>query len=327
MAQSPIRKKNLWPRQEALVVSDSSNIHMMLRELVRGYQWKVMNSTSSTAECLEGVRTGAVSLVIVDDSQNLPAIRAIRALMLETLGVLTPVLAMMAENSKNEIQAIKQIGRPEIMEKPLTPSKFVPAFVALIRAWEREPFLSLRHAALEFLDNNGANGIRILNAQLENKETYPFAARALALRYRAAGRIKEGESILLSAFKRNPRNISLIFSLVDLYNAAAMPHLAKKFLQMARTSHISSHCMIPDMVQTAIALGQLDEAIRHLMALQHHGQIDEKSTQFLARLLWAEGREADAERILGGNKNLFKKLVQSWQAADSGSLNNPSLAS
>ncbi len=323
----PPRKKSPWAKQEALVVSDSTNIHMMLRELIRPYSWKVIDNTSSIVDCMERVSSGAVSLVIIDDSQNLPAIRTIRAMTTETMGILTPVLAMLSESSKNEILAIKQLGRPEIIEKPLTPSKFVPGFVNLIKAWEKEPFLSLRYAALEFMEGNGASGVRMLSSQLENKEIYSFAARALALKFRAAGRLKDAEALLLASFKRNPRNIALIFSLADLYNAAAMPHLAKKFLLMARNSYLSSLCMIPDLVQTTINLGQLDEAIRHLMSLHHSGHMDETSMTYLARLLWAEGREEESERILGGNRNLYKKLVQSWQAAESAPLNNSSLAS
>jgi tetratricopeptide (TPR) repeat protein len=266
---------------------------------------------------MAGIRNGTVSLVIIDDSLQLPAIRTLRSMLTDPVGNLTPILALMMENSKNEHAAIKQLGRPEIIEKPLTPSKFVPAFVNLVKVWEREPFVQLRHAAVEFLDSNGAAAIKILSVLLENRDIYPFATQALALKYRLVGRLKEAESLLLTSLRRNPRNIGLIFSLVDLYNSAAMPHLAKKFLQVARNSYLSSTCMIPDMVQTAIFMGHLDEAIRHLMSLHQGSHLDERSLTFLARLLFAEGREAEAERVLGANRTLFKKLSLAWSSAES----------
>lgn len=321
------RKKNTWPKQEALVVSENENLHMMIRELIRAYSWRISVSTNSVQEVIDTVRTGTATLVIIDDTQELPALRTLRTLMTDTMGLLTPVLAMMVETSKNELAPIKLMGRPEIIEKPLTPSKFIPAFVNLVRTWEKSPFADLRGAGLDFLDGNSIQGVKSLAALLENKEVYTFAAQAIALKYRAAGKLKEAESLLLTTLKRNPRNISIIFSLVDLYNEAAMPHLAKKFLNVARNSYIQSSCMVPDMVQTAILLGHLDEAIHLLMSLFHKGALDTRTIAFLARLLLAEGRDQEAERILSENRSLFKRMCQVWQLAEASPTSQVSQAS
>jgi DNA-binding response OmpR family regulator len=311
------RKKSIWSKQEAIVVSENENFHMMVRQLLRTYNWTTSVSTNSVRDAIDSVRIGKVSLVILDDTRELPAIRTLRAMMADTVCLLTPVLAIISEACTSEISMIQMMGRPGIIQKPFTPSKFVPVFSQLVKTWEKPPFLNLRSAADDFIQGNTVQGIKKLGALLDNKEVLSFSAQVIALRYRAAGKLKEAEAILLKTLKLNPRNISIILSLVDLYNEAAMPHLARKFLNVAQNSYTQATSLIPDMVQTDLMMGNLEEAIFLLMPLFNRNALDIRSVNFLARLLLAEGREQEAERVMIEYRGVLKKMSEIWNLEES----------
>lgn len=309
-------KKSSWPRQSAIVVSDSPNVHMLLRELLRSYSWSVIDSTPSVEKAINFVKNGHAYLIIIDDTPLVQAPRQIRQLLSDPLAVCTPVLTFLLEANKNETPAIQRMGRPVIVDKPLTPSKFVPGFVSLVRTWEKDPFLSLRKVNYEFLSGNDAHGIRSLSKLMEVPELRQMATQSLALHLRRLGKIKEAENLLLGALKRSPRELGTMIALAELYMFAAMPKLAHRLLLGARTAFAQSLTIVPDLVQAALQMGNIEDAIHSLYMLQRAGVAEDETTAFLARLLFAEGREAEAERILNNNKNAFKKIQTGWVQAE-----------
>src|SRR5262245_28610916 len=116
-------KKSSWPRQAAIVVSDSPNVHMLLRELLRGYQWTVIDSTPSVERAVALVRQGQPFLVTADDTLAAPAVKQVRYLLSDPITTCTPVLSFLLEQHKHEQAALQRMGRPGIVDKPLTPSK------------------------------------------------------------------------------------------------------------------------------------------------------------------------------------------------------------
>jgi hypothetical protein len=70
------------------------------------------------------------------------------------------------------------------------------------------------------------------------------------------------------------------------------------------------------MVQASLLMGNVDDAIAFLYIMQKAGFMEAETSEFLSRLLFAEGREGEAERILSNNKNALKKLVSGWTAAE-----------
>jgi hypothetical protein len=309
-------KKSTWPKQAAIVVSDSPNVHMLLRELLRSYAWTVIESTPSVEKAVNFVRSGHAFLVIADDTLATPATRLLRYLLTDPQTVCTPVLTFLLEANKGEAPAIQRLGRPVIVDKPLTPSKFVPGFVQLVRTWEKEPYLSLRKANYEVLAGNDVQGLRALGRLKENPEMRPLASQALALHLRRLGKIKEAETLLLGAMKRAPRELSTMLALADLYLSAAMPKLAHRLLLGARTAFGQSVTMIPDLIQAALLMGNIEDAIHSLYVLQRAGYMEDETVSFLTRLLFAEGREQEAEKILNNNRAAFKKLQAGWVQAE-----------
>lgn len=314
-------KKSTWPRQAAIVVSDSPNVHMLLRELLRSYNWTVTESTPSVEHAVSMVRLGQAYLVILDDTVQVPSSRHLRFLLSDPLATCTPVLSFLLDVHKSEIEALSKMGRPELVEKPLTPSKFVPGFINLVRTWEKEPFVSLRRANYHFVVGNEAQGLRGLARVAEAAATQPFAAQALALHLRRLGRIKQAETVLLAALKRSPRELGTIMALAHLYMHAAMPKMAHRLLLSARSSFGQSHAVIPDLVQAAIMLGAIDDAIQSMNLLIKSGQADDETLLHLTRLLLAEGRDLEAERLLVNHRAIFKKIQAAWIQAEQQPLN------
>ncbi len=317
----PAQKKSSWPRQTAIVVSDSPNVHMLLRELLRSYNWTVIDATASIDRAVSALRGGQAFLVITDDTIALPVVRHVRHLLSDPIAICTPVLSFLLETHKSETAALSRLGRPQIVDKPLTPSKFVPGFVQLVRNWEREPLAALRRANYQFLNGNDAVGLRALFKLLEEEATQPFAAQALAVHLRRLGKVKEAEAILLATLKKAPRDLGTMTALADLYMHAAMPKLSHRLLAGARQAYNQSHVMMPDLVQSALLMGDVDDAIGNLYIMLRGGYMEEEVAGFLARLLFAEGREAEAERVLNTNRGLLKKIQSAWASADASSQN------
>jgi Flp pilus assembly protein TadD len=315
------QRKSSWPRQAAIVISDSPNVHMLLRELLRSYNWTVIDSTPSHEKARDLVRTGQAFLVIADDTLNVPSTRHVRYLLSDPMTICTPVMSFLLEAHKNEIAALTKMGRPQIVEKPLTPSKFIPGFINLVKMWEKEPWMSLRRANYEFLGGRDASGIRALAKLMEIDQVAQLCAQSLALRLRKLGKVKEAETVLLNVLKRAPRELGTMMALADLYLHTAMPKLAHRLLLGARTSYAQSLAMVPDLVQAEIMTGQLGDAINSLNLLLRAGATDDDTIDFLGRLLFAEGRETEAERVLNNNKTAFKKIQTAWVASDNQSGN------
>lgn len=309
-------KKSSWPRQTAIVVSDSPNVHMLLRELLRSYGWSVIDSTPSVERAVTMLRQGQAFLVITDDTPTTPAVKLVRYLLSDPIAVGTPVLSFLLESQKHETAAMSRMGRPQIVDKPLTPSKFIPGFVNLVKTWEKEPLATLRRANYQFLAGNDGVGMRALDKLIEVDSIHQLVAQSASLHHRRAGKVKDAETTLLSSLKRSPHDLGLMVALADLYMHSAMPKLAHRLLAGARTRHAQSMAVVPDLVQAALLMGNVEDAIVNLYSMLKAAYMEEETSNYLARLLFAEGREAEAERVLNNNKNAFKRIQSGWANAE-----------
>lgn len=319
--QQPGKQKSSWPKQAAIVISESPNMHMLLRELLRTYGWTVIDSTPSADRAIELVRTGQVFMVICDDTQSVPVTKHVRHLLCDPVTLCTPTLAFMLEAHKGETNAVTRMGRPSLADKPLTPSKFIPAFTGLVRTWEKEPWIHVRRAGYMLVDGNEATAMKILAKLSENPLTSSLCGQAIAMHLRRTGKLKDAEGVMLAALKKAPKEVGNVLALADIYMHGAMPKLAHRLLASARGALGNSLALVPDIVQAAILMGKLDDAIDNLYSMQKGGFLDEETTAFLARLLFAEGREDEAEKVLNNNKAVFKRLQNGWAAAETQPLN------
>lgn len=314
------QRKTSWPKQSAIVISNTPNMHMMLRELIRGFGWTVTEATTSVELAVSTIQQGLAHLLIVDDNVDLPALSVMRYLLNDATTCLTPTLCFVQESNKAEIPALQRIGRPELTDKPLTPSKFLPAFTKLVKRWESSPWINMRQAVYQANNGNLATSIKSLIAATENNVVQSLAAVSLAHTFRSLGKLKQAETILLGGLKRSPRDLGLMVAIGDFYMHAGLPKMAHRFFAGARNAFPQSMAAIPDLIQANILLGNLDDAIIHLYSMYKQGYIH-PIQDYLARVLFAEGRDEEAERVLHNNKSIFARLQASWLNAESQNIN------
>lgn len=289
---------------------------MLLRELLRSYNWTIIDSTPSVEKAMEAVVRGDANLVIADDTPGSPVLATLRTLLSHPVAITVPTLAFILESNKDELNAIRKLGRPEIVEKPLTPSKFIPGFVNLVKRWEQEPFSTLRRATYHYLEGNDGAAIKTMLKLSERPETKNLCAIALSQNLRWRGKMKEAETALLSALKHAPRDLGTMIALGELYCHAAMPKLALRLFHGARSTFENTLAPLPDMVQAALLKGDVADAVGYLNEMFRAEYLMDRTPIYLARLLYAEGRVADAEKTLSNNKTLFGRLQSEWNAAE-----------
>ena len=208
----------------------------------------------------------------------------------------------------------------EVVPKPVTPGAFHQHFTRLITTWEKPTFATLRR--LGYLLNRITNE-QLVNAllKLNNEPTiHRICAQLLALHYRQVGKLREAEQTLLTSIKREPYQDGRLIGLVDIYLRAAMPKLAEQILASLRKSHGLQRLTLPDIIQSQLMLGQLEPAIEVLDAIVKGDNPDPLSIDFYARLLFAVGRENEAEPLLVRSGRSFKKFQNHWFTAESSSL-------
>lgn len=319
MTYHAARRKS-WPKQAAIVVSESPNIHMLLREMLRSYEWTVIDTVPSVQKAAAAIREGLANLVVVDDTPTVPAVAHIRYLMTDPITILTPTLAFLSETNFQESPAMLKMGRPGIVEKPLTPSKFLPGFVNLVKMWERPAHIALRQANYMVQSGNVAGGIRTMIKLRDQPDLIHLTTQALALHLRSMGKIKEAEALLINTLKSASKDLGTIIALADLYMHVAMPALAHRLLLGATNAYGQTVAVYPDLMQAALMKGSADLAISYLELLHRKGYMPDMTSTFLARLLFSEGQYAEAERVLNNNRATFNKMRSGWVDAESDSV-------
>ena len=66
-----IQKAQAWPQKNLIIISQSPNIYMFLKELVRSVGWSVLKATPSVVEAVNLLQQKQVFLVVIDDSIEL----------------------------------------------------------------------------------------------------------------------------------------------------------------------------------------------------------------------------------------------------------------
>ena len=288
---------------------------MLLKELLKAYGWTVSVATPNFNHVIRATEEGQGYVLVVDDTPDAPSAVSLRKLLTHPLTALMPTLVFHLESNKSEKETLPRIGAPVIVPKPMTPSSFVPGFLSVLRIWDQPPLLQLRQASYFLTAGQTEAFEKALTQLTQLPSTGPLAAIALAAHYRqpAIGNVKQAESILISALKQHSKHLGLMLSLGDLYMHVAMPKLAHRLFLAARTIFGNrALVMLPDLVQSHIMLGQNEEALKLLDFLWRNDFMTHESLFLMSKLLIAEGRMSDAERILGENKGLYRKFQIAW---------------
>ena len=292
-------------------------MHLLLRELLRPYSWTVIDSTPRVDQAVNAVKSGLAFLIILDDSVDVPVTGHLRNLICDPVTSIVPTLAFASDSAHNDRKALSWFGAHQVVDKPLTPSKFLPGFQHLVKRWESQPYVTLRKASYALMSGADDVAIQVLDKLRTLGPIQGVATRCLATHVLRRGNIREAESMLLDSLKQEPRDLSTMVALGDLYMNAAMPKLAYRLFLGARNAYSSSLAVLPDLVQSSLMLGQMDDAITFLYQMHRENFMPQITGRYLSRLLFSQGREAEAEKVLNNNRVALEKLRKSWHNAES----------
>jgi tetratricopeptide (TPR) repeat protein len=277
--------------------------------------------TSQSIEgAVEAVNSGRAYLIIVDDTVEEPAVSALRQLISDPICCCTPILSFLLDQHLGDAAALARMSPLEIVGKPLTPSKFLPAFKSLVQKWETWQFLTLRMGIQQYLRAGLEPGQVAMKKLVGLENILPIVAQNLSIMFRNRGELVDAEKILLHALKKNPKDLGLMLSLGDLYMNCSMPKMALRLFQGARTIYGDTMAVYPDLVQAALSLGRFQEAAEFLATMHRRDFRTSETLDFLTRVNFAEGRLAEAEKILANKTGLYRKIQATWLAAASESI-------
>jgi tetratricopeptide (TPR) repeat protein len=305
-----------WQVPSAVFVSDSGNLLMHIRELIKQLNWRMQDENCSPINALSSLESGTASLFIVEDSPKFSAYEAVRIITSHPVGRLSPIFVLIQDIGVKDIPIFQKILHTSVVKKPLTPSLFGPAFKQCLDTWQSPLFVALRRCGSGILNNDLEAVIPVLSKLSEIPSSAPFAVGALVQLYIQKEDWKEAEAVVINAVKVHPRLPSLIHTVAAFYTQAKMPAQAMRFYKKLKGICGGTPLFSFDIAQAAIAIGHLDIAIETLTEWSKARPGNELVTQFLARLYLSEGLEAELERILHMNRSSAKKLLDQWEKAE-----------
>lgn len=311
-----IPPRGKWPLTSAAVISDASNLHMFLKELVRAEGWRIDDPPAMPDIGLSFLENGTSFFFLIDETANQTAYESIRTIISHPVGRLTPIVALTSESASADTTVYQRVLNVGVAKKPLTPNLFLPTFRETIKLWETPLFLAMRRCAYSILNGDVDQAIPVLKKLMEIPQAVPYSTQALVQILVYRNQWREAEAILMSAVRMFPRMPSLVMIVATFYQAGNMPAQALRFYTKLRGICNSTNLFAFDIAQTALALGQIDVAIDALSEWAKTRPGNEKVNQFLARLYMSEGRDASLEKSLNMNKAAVKKLQETWEQAE-----------
>ena len=303
-----------WPLKRAITISGSktaSDSEVADRLKRRG--WELGSKVSSVEKALDRVAQGDASVIIIEDSPNLPLPVALRAMLKDINGLLTPTISIASRNTAGEKSCFGTIGQVIVVEDPYTPSKFIENFEFLTHRWGQDYLAGLNHAGTAYRTNNHQTCIKILSELMatDDLNILSVAGPALSLFFRKTN-LKTAEKLLLGVLGKAKRNSGVILSLVDLYLRAGMPGLSYRLLKSANAIYNNPKTLMIDQIQTNRMLGLEHHSVPILKRMIKEKYMDKWATTALARILYLSGEHEELKQLLKGSDKELDKFHRAW---------------
>lgn len=310
-------RKDLWPLKRAVLVSSLPTVITVVRDKLIRMGWRLAETTDSLERAQEMIDKGEVALLILDERAQEPASSLLRRFIADPLGVLVPTLVMVSEAHHQEAYSISKMGCPEIILLPLTATKLDEAIKETIKRWETPFYQAIRQAYQLVTGGKVESGLRLLTQVNNANPPSSLATQSLAYFYRQLKELKTAEKILLANLQKTPTDMGCILSLSDLYINAAMPAFAYRLLAGAYRAFPLSSALLPELVQSCIMLNRNSEAIDYLYQMIARNYLTEAARPVLAKLLLAEARLPEVEKIPGQRHDLARRIQVAWSDYES----------
>ena len=312
-----IPPRSKWPVSSAAMISEVNNLHLHMKELVRAEGWRIDDPPAMPDIGLSFLENGTSFLFVIDETPNQSAYESIRTITAHPAGRLTPIIALINDNTAIDATVYQRVLHVNVARKPLTPNYFLPAFRETVKLWETPLFLAMRRCAYNLLNGESEQVIPVLKKLMEIPQAVPYCTQALVQILVSRNEWREAESTLMSAVRMFPRMPSLMMTVANFYQAGHMPAQALRFYTKLRGVCNSTNLFAFDIAHAALALGQIDVAIEALGEWSKARPNNDKVNQFMARLYMCDGRDTALEKHLNMNKSAIRKLQDNWDQAES----------
>lgn len=314
----------MTPRQEiwdipniALVSSGPSAFSEEIIGRLQRRQWHISLKTAHMQEAFKALGAGKCSVLLVQDTPELPASFVLRAQIADPVAIITPTIVICHESHGQDQALLKEMGMPEVIESIKNPAQFIGGFEYLIRRWSVGNFRKLYQARRYLLDRKYMPFSKLMTDLKNEAELQPLVTPCTAQILMRQADYKSVEKMLLVALKEHPRSIGIIANLVDFYLRAAMPETALKLLAAARKNYGSPRILFSDQIQAHLMLNQVGPCIPLLEELIQEDYCRAQAREFLARCLFAEGYTERFERLMQSKAPLIEEYKASWNKAAS----------
>ena len=309
------RGNSLWPNKRAIVVSEESHLHLLIRELVRANGWKVEMPPCSPRAAIELVNNGNAECIIVIESPSSPINETMRILLKDPRVRLTPTLVLIQDENTQEQHVYEKIFKVTVAVKPLRPNNFIPAFNRMIKIWQKPVMIALRRVSYLAGKESQEKRMTILNRLCFDDVSLPYAFSALLQMMIAEGQYKEAGKKVLSTFKDHPTNPAVLAICAWFYMSARIPQLALRYLIKLRGVAPGSSAFNFDIASANLACGQVSDALKALREWHEKRPGNIVVESYLARLIVADGKQ-DSMEIVRLPKNLVRKIADYWDGID-----------
>jgi hypothetical protein len=307
------RDNNSWNEKNIVVISDGIKpFDNELSERLKRRRWTMTQALPIVEKAAEAILSPQCSLVIIDDSPELPAPWVFRNLLEHPIAYMTPIIIFLDERNAKEKLALTSFFTPEVIDKPVVPSKFIDSFEWVIQRWSSGFMGQLREAGVLYRNGEKKASIKSLTELSANREASPTAAACLSLFFNGTADFKTAEKVLLSALRQSPRNLGLILNLVRLYLANAMPYLAIRLLKTVTAAYGYPKILCFDMIQSNLMLNQYTECIPYIKSMLDSQYMTEMLKPCLLKILYAEGYRNEFEKMLASEPQMIEKFEKTW---------------
>jgi predicted Zn-dependent protease len=301
----------LWPTRTAVVLSDESNLFLIIRGLLRSLDWNLDVTTDKVSGVMTEISNQRSTCLIVVDTPTYPAYEHLRVILRDPVARLTPIMVLVSETQRQDIAIYEKIIKAQVATKPLTPNNFLPAFKKLIQDWQTPAMMGLRKVGYSLSALREDNAIAVLN-----KLAIDPAAKLIALESEVAlilrkGGHREAEVKLLETFKSMPNNANVITQLAWFYMKCHMPDQALRYLEKLKSAAPFSTIFDLDMASCHLASGRTTEALTFLRAWHEAHPGNDFTESQLAKIMVSQGMMNSAETA-GVSRQLLRKTEELW---------------
>jgi hypothetical protein len=311
----PTPSSKQWPQSDVIVLSDETNLSMILRELLKPLEWRIAQTTENPAAAIDLLEQGQAHCFIVIDSPSHAAAEHLRSLYKNATARLTPTLVLASENLRHDLLVYEKIFRTHVAPKPLTPNTFIPAFKQMLRTWEIPAMAALRKLSPLLMDAKIFAKIEILRKLRADPVALPLALQAESAVLLSQSKATEAELQLLETFKKFPSHPNLMAQLAWFYLNVKMPDQSIRYLRKLQSMAMPSTIFNLDLAAAHLAKNELEEALPFLIAWKNTHPTNTLIDGQIARILVTQD-QTDLADSFGVAKGMVRKTQDLWDQID-----------